>query len=86
MKTKNLLIGAGVLTLGILAYKHFNKKSSTSTYASADGKFANASGTGKLAPFPGRCPACRTVSGGTYVPPQGYNCDFSAGDRCISNR
>ena len=38
----------------------------------------------KSAYFPGRCPACRTNTGGTYVPPQGQNCDFKAGDTCIT--
>ena len=75
MKKSHLLV-LGAVAVG--AYLLYNHHKST-------GKWLNASGTtGKLANFPGRCQACRTVSGGTYVPPQGYNCDFSAGDRCIS--
>jgi len=36
------------------------------------------------AAFPGQCPICRTTNGSIYVPASGYNCDFKAGDRCLT--
>jgi len=78
MKSKTLLTVGGLAVLGVLGYNYYKKNKSGAT------GYSNANGMSKKA-FPNSCLKCRTSDGGTYVPPRGYTCAFSQGERCLTS-